>query len=149
MTIDQDKRRDRWRRNKKAARDRKTTSESKPSAAFMRRVMKARDRRTQVSSNVHWLWRPSGYFEAASWEKAIGFAADVWLAKTVLSKQIGHDSVSPTRISRWLTDHGRDWGYSANSLRKMVYAALERIELLQTNGEPWSPHKPYWRPFKL
>lgn len=51
-------------------------------------------------------------------------------------------------LANWLSTNGLDHGYKANSLRTMVWRALEAIEILETFTS-WTIHEPAWAPLTL
>lgn len=137
MGIDTEKQRARWKRNKKAARDRSKPAENPICAGFKRRVRTERNRRIRIGIKGSPGWREGHYFDEGALTKAVTFAADVWEATTLIERQYGKGKATPTRIASWLLEHDRDQGYSPQSLRKMVYVARERIAYMESPvGQP-------------
>jgi hypothetical protein len=132
----QERRRARWRRNKRAAREAGRPTASPPTAKVFQEVLEERDR-LAADRSVTASWRHAWFYKPGTEVKALGFAADVWAAKTILSYEFGLEEASPTRIARWLSRNGRTHGYAPASLRVMVYRALDRIQKAQ--NDPLSP----------
>ena len=144
MTIaKREKDRARWKRNKRAERARKAASPPRePPDDMIAAIMAERDKRSADRSPWrHWVWS----YE----DKAMAFIADVWAAKTILEWQHGSIRVTPAKIVRRLPDLANKYGYTAASLRVMIYRALHRIDLME--GKVPTPHWKWggWEPFDL
>jgi hypothetical protein len=146
MGVDIEKQRARWRRNKRAERQRKAPGRVDVSAEFRATVFSERDRRAKLSREASYSIRLDSFYASGSWEKAISFAADVWAATVLIEAEWGDGKATPTRILRLLQSMGRTHGYTEQSLRKMIYKARERVHMLETRGHPWSPDEPFWPP---
>lgn len=138
--IDQKKRLERWRRNKREERARKP----KPSPAvlspeFVAAVSAEADRREDDAGRWGG-WRR----ELSRPEQKI--IASVWAAKTILEMQSGKGMATPTRITKWLAENDRMHSYTAGSLRVLTYKALRRIEALETTIDR-DTSKPIWPAF--
>jgi hypothetical protein len=122
------KTRARWRRNKRDERARKKPPPAPPpSNAFVAQVVAERDRRR--ADYPGWLWIcPQWHGGRGSYE----FQTDVWAARSILAKQFGRSNVTAGKIARWLSAHGLEHGYKPNSLRTMVYRAIDAIEIMET-----------------
>lgn len=155
--IDKEKQRARWRRNKRDERARKPKPiPAELSPEFVARVMAERDRRVAAfatpgmrSEYPYQLWAElKGYRVPGTWEKvdakSQAFLGDVWAARTLLAHQRG--KAGATAIAKWLTENGRDAGYTAGSLRVMVAKALGRITLLEATRH-YHRDEPYWPAF--
>ena len=150
MAIDKEKQRARWKRNKRAERARKKPLRKVPhelSPDFISAVEKERERRLNVDCGGADVFRSSFYYEDGTWEKAIGFAADVWAVTTILEAKWGPGSATIAAVHAELEASGRMHGYTSQSLRKMIYKARERITILETTGLPWMHGEPFWPPF--
>lgn len=148
MATDVEKQRARWRRNKKAARERSKPTERVPDANFKRRVKLERNRRIRTGIKGSPGWREGEYFDKDALTKAVTFAADVWEATILIEYQLGQGKATPTRIAHWLSENCKDQGYSAQSLRKMVYVARERIAYMEASVGLPRPGDLTWHPFK-
>lgn len=148
MAVDLAKQRARWRRNKRAARERRRMKPQPMTDHFLAAVLAERDRRAKLGEESSYVFRPQPFFRKGSWRKAVVFAADVWAATTLLEAKHGAGKATPTRIAAKLEELGLTHGYSELSLRKMVYRARTRINSLETTGHPWSPDDPFWKPFE-
>lgn len=145
MTLDQDKQRARWKRNKAAERARRSPYPKSPSSQFRVRLLTERDRR--ASTDDQSVIRPGHhFFESGAYERAIRFAADVWAADTWLKEEWGPKGAMPRRVAKWLETHGAPHDYSEKSLPKMIRKARLRIELLERPW-PWNFDKPIWAAF--
>lgn len=158
--IDQEKRLERWRRNKRDERARKP----KPAPAvlspeFVVRVMAERDRRAAAVQKLDlWRWESEKVAVPTPQAKRLGrhilagggvFAADVWAARILIEAELGAGKATPTRIAKHLSESGRWTRYRQGSLRTMVYKALGTarvkgtIEILESSlddsGEPYWP----------
>lgn len=157
MSVDSklEMRRERWRRNKRDARARAKPDCPPPRTAFVLAVMAERDRRASLDAVSdlydhfpYWtgegrsLWVNRG--GAGRW---IPFVADVWAARTLLEKQFGTGSATPTKIADWLWMHDRHHGYAKGSIRPMVYRARKSLELLESSAEPGASGKAIWPPW--
>jgi hypothetical protein len=138
----QEKKRGRWRRNKRVERARKKTPPPlPPSEEFVWRVMAERDRRRE--NYPYWLtWNIDWHDGRGTFE----FQTDVWSARTILAAQFGKSNVTAGKIARWMSGQGLNHGYKPNSLRTMVYRALEAIEIMETYATPRRP-VPHWPAF--
>jgi len=148
MAVDREKQRERWRRNKRAQRDREKRTPLTPEAGpadYVEAVFRERDRRANLD-HAGYLLRYSHYFAPGSWEKAIGFAADVWAASEVVKARYGSDRATVRAIREQLEEWGRTHDYKRDSLRAMIRKAQRRITLLEETGHPWNS-EPYWAPF--
>jgi len=143
--IQQERRRARWRRNKRNSRARSAPPQRLPSKELVAKVLAERDRRAVVPGDAEYLWRASWFYKEGTWERATSFVADVWAATTLLEYQFGAGQATPTRVARWLVNNGRAQGYTAGSLRTKVYQARDRIEILEQDHEFW--RGPIWHPF--
>lgn len=148
VAIDEEKRRARWRRNKSAQRDRARPQPRPLNSDFVRRVYAERDRRVELASLGAARWPEATYLFGARLGRAVGLAADVWLAETLHEEVWGRGTASAARICRLLQQMGRTHGYSEGTLRKFIPKARKRIRFLETSGEPWQEGHLYWPPFE-
>ena len=107
-----------------------------------------RNRRANLTQEASFAIRGHYFFKKGSWEKAVSFAADVWAASVLIDADLGRGAATPTRIAKKLSAMGRTHGYSNQSLRKMVYRARPRIDLLEEAILP-TTGKPCWPPFEI
>lgn len=139
MVIDIQKRRERWRRNKKAERARRQVGCAPVDAAIVAKVTAERDWRYRAAADY--------FLSGAVAEKTVHFTVDVWVAQTILEFQGGSGLATPTRISTWLRSIGKDYGYTEGALRKMIYRARDKIKVLE-QAESWiNRGQKVWPPF--
>lgn len=147
MAIDQDKRRARWQRNKRAERARRSPYPRILPNEFKDRVLKERDLRVDEAMRADTVIRPGhSFFEPGTYERAIRFAADVWAADTWLKGEWGTKGAMPRRVAAWLAMHGGPHSYTEKSLPKMIRKARERVVQLE-RPLPWNWDRPIWAPF--
>lgn len=65
--------------------------------------------------------------------------ADVWLARHLLNEK--GDSISPSRIAKFLIEYGRGDGRSYDVLRSRIKTDLARVDVLQSTGV-WKIYRP-------
>lgn len=137
-----EKRRARWRRNKRTARAEAVRTARPLPPGLLTAVLAERDRRAS-DTRITMRWRWPSFIKSEAAEKAVAFVADVWAAKTLLEWQHGEGSGKPTRIARWLADNEATHGYADSSLRVMAYRALDRLKIAESDDglamddEPW------------
>lgn len=134
MEEEQEVQRERWRIKKRLQRARMKVQPRALEAEFVSKVLSEADlRERDVQRYGGWrrdLSRPE--------QKII---VSVWVAKTLLEKQLGEGKATPTRITKWLVENNRMHGYTAGSLRVLTYRMLDRIAALEATidrrtGEP-------------
>lgn len=137
-----ERRRERWRRNKRDARMRAKPVRLCLSPELDAQLMVERDQRAAIATRC-WHHRHThqlGYDVGRNAE----FAADVWAARALLERELGPNMATPTRISRWLVQSDRTHSYAANSLRPMIYFALKLIYALETKPHLDGAGENYW-----
>lgn len=138
------KRRARWRRNKRAERERKRIpAPAELDPAIAEHVWRERDKRAQLFPE--WLCFLPGWHQGRGSE---AFQCDVWAAQTMLELQHGARKISDGMIARWMIENDLTHGYMPNSLRTMVRRAREAIEVLE-KGTMRTHKSPAWPPFQL
>lgn len=147
MPINENKQSERWKRNKRAERARKSPYPQALSREFAGKILRERDRRVTEAMRADAVIRPGHAFhEPGSYERAIRFAADVWAADTWLREEWGPKGPMPRRVAAWLKRHGAPHGYTEMSLPRMIRKARARVELLE-QPQPWNWGRPIWAPF--
>ena len=145
--INEDKQRDRWKRNKRAERARRSPYPQNLSNELADKVLHERDRRVTEAMRADVVIRPGHDFhKTGSYERAIRFAADVWAADTWLREEWGPKGLMPRLVAAWLETHGAPHGYTEKSLPKMIRKARARVELLE-QPLPWNCDEPIWATF--
>lgn len=148
MATDEDKRRARWRRNKRSQRERKKASPRPLPRGFELRVWDERDRRVAAAFRGIWCWPESRYLSGDRLNRAVGLAADVWATDVLFKARLGGDKPSAALVCEALKRSGRTYGYTDGSLRKLIAKARERVRLLEITGDPWKPGEVFWPPFE-
>lgn len=137
----QEKRRARWKRNKRAERKRKRPPMSaKLSADSISEVWQERERRAEAHPG--WItfnakWRGG----RGSWE----FQCDSWAVRTLLQLEFWPRKVTAGKVARWMWSNDLQHGYNQASLRTMVYRAFEAIDILESVTN--KAGDPFWPPF--
>ena len=126
-----EKRRARWRRNKRAERAcRQPEPLSLPTEDFQARVWAERDcRRANLPRCVWW---------DRSWRDGRGsyaFQTDVWAVRTLLEKQHQPCGVTAGMVARRMAAIGLTHDFKLSSLRTMVYRAYQAIVILEGRHE--------------
>lgn len=137
--------RERWRLAKRAQRGSPIINVRPVSSDFKLAVLAERDRRKNRTYR-EWANLCDLDFEMM-WRKS-EFAADVWAAREMLIAELGVAGNSPTRIATWLKREGLTGSYAEDSVRPMVYDALDVIRALESACLKGSD-EPFWTPFKF
>lgn len=130
--------RDRWRRNKRAARARKSRAPQVSIPTEIQHFIWAERERRYADYPGH-LWNVHGWQSGrGSWD----FLCDVWAVRTLLELQLGPTKITAGKVARWMWENDLRHGYKAESLRTMVYRAYAAIAVLETIGgrRGQSPH---------
>lgn len=135
MEEQQRKRRDRWKRNKAAERERnRKPMPDKLPADKVEQIWRERDRRLTMFPG--WLARVEGWRGGCGSE---AFQCDVWAIQKILQYQSNGGRVTPGKIARWMAENNLTHGYSHNpkssSLRIMVMRSLHIIHILESSSE--------------
>ncbi|WP_417612108.1 hypothetical protein [Parasphingorhabdus sp.] len=146
MSNSIEKRRARWLRNKRAARERDRPTPEAIDPDFEAAVFEERDARASINHRAARLFRQGFSLITDPNAKAIKFAADVWAAETLINAQWGSGSATPTSIKNLLKEWNKTYGYTDESLRKVIYKARKRVKILESRGQ-YEEDPPYWLPF--
>lgn len=143
-----EKRRARWRRNKRDERARKAPLPRDPlPAEVVERIWAERDRRFAKRMWIVYYYHPYNRGGRGTFE----FQCDVWAARTELTYQLGLVTVSSGKIARLLRERGLTHGYADRSLKTMIWRALRAIDDLEMVvhglGRPEQIFEPRWPPF--
>ena len=139
------RRRARWRRNKRAERSRNAKplaalSDKRVEAEIWKECAARKERYPQYFSNVY-DWRNGrgrGSFE---------FQCDVWAVRTLLEHTYDdRRSISDGKIARWMIQNDLSHGYKEGSLRTMVWRARQAIAIMETTPL-FGASEPFWPPF--
>lgn len=144
MATDIEKRRARWKRNKRASRARDKVGPKQLDSIFEQRVLAERDRRAACAENGAFLWPEVEYLFGDRLTRAASLAADVWMAIALYEAQCGPGTATNAHICRMLKSRGRMNGYTEGSLRKMVPKARERVKILETKGYGYMGKEVCW-----
>lgn len=145
MAIDNDAQRARWRRNKRAYRERLSSQKPKPPPIdpdFEAAVWVERDRR--LRNFPWWVWdlkempghELKRYYPRQTRDATYPFICDVWAAITLLESQYGGDKISNALISSFLWERGKAHGVKRASLRTKVPRARKIIQHLEDAPAP-------------
>lgn len=148
MAINKDAQRARWKRNKQAERERKSSFPQPLAQSYIDQIMFERDRRAEAFDGTPNVIRPNHfYFESGTYERALRFLANVWAADLILEAEWGPGGAKPRRVAKWFKQHGICHGYSDLSFPKMLSTARSRIKELE---EPYvlNSGKPIWPPIE-
>ena len=138
----QAKRRERWRRNKRAQRSRGTPpAPALLSQDFEASVWAERDRRRETYP--HWLWINPRWTGGRG---TYAFQTDVWAVRTLLEKQHHSRKITAGMIARRMAEINLTYDFKPSSLRTMVYRAYKAIAILEGNVGR-SPTWPTWSNF--
>lgn len=134
-------RRERWRRNKRAARRR---IDRMPPAQLDEKIAAAvwAECEKRKGDYPAWLWNHPEWSNGQG-RGSFEFQCDVWAAATILQLQHEVDKVSDGMIARWMRGHGLAHHYSEKSLRTMVWRARKNISIYE-KVEGRGDNGPYW-----
>lgn len=148
--------RERWRRNKRAERQRlrekrKRDEAQRPSppnldADFLDQVWAERDKRLR-----NFPWRmphlpDRKFFKNTSNFSSQALVCDVWAAEVILAASSIGDRISDGDIAKYLIKHGRDHGVKPSSLRTKVWRTRPIVRFLE-EAPVWDRPGKYWPKF--
>lgn len=144
--ADQESKRARWRRNKRAERERKRPippRELPPTVLSMIESERAHRLAKGMPSDLSFNITNHGW-------GSYKFHCDVWSVRTRLRAQHPKKRITAGSVARWMRENGLSHGYKPSSLRTMVYRAFEAIKAMEEpSPNPFFGRErgPWWEAF--